>query len=237
MVATIVAEDREKTAAYLSNLTIPEHGVWFVRYFGPEKGQLLDSTYQDLLEQMPDQIVRRLRNSFSDERTNIRITVLRKPVDPSERLARAILDAVIEPITLYSVSMNKSTEKYGTNLGYFIYIDGAFRSVDIDVFQTFIAALTPRIRQGEKVTAGSVVRQTAPRYPNDARAARIQGDVVLHIVIDMHGVVEEVDSVSGDPALVPSAIDAVKQWRYSPTLLNGQPVEIDTIVTIHFRLQ
>ncbi len=93
-----------------------------------------------------------------------------------------------------------------------------------------------RIKQGGNVTAASIITQTRPIYPPLARQARIQGNVVLHAIIDKDGKVAQLEVVSGHPLLVQAALDAVKQWRYRPTLLNGEPVEVDTTITVTFTM-
>jgi periplasmic protein TonB len=93
-----------------------------------------------------------------------------------------------------------------------------------------------RIKQGGNVTAASIITQTRPVYPALARQARIQGNVVLHAIIDKDGNVAQLEVVSGHPLLVQAALDAVKQWRYKPTLLNGDPVEVDTTITVTFTM-
>ena len=98
------------------------------------------------------------------------------------------------------------------------------------------AAAPIRIKQGGNVTAASIVTQTRPVYPALARQARIQGSVVLHAIIDKDGNVSELQVVSGHPLLVQAALDAVKQWRYRPTMLNGEPVEVDTTITVTFTM-
>ena len=98
------------------------------------------------------------------------------------------------------------------------------------------AATPSRIKQGGNVTAASIVTQTRPLYPALARQARIQGNVVLHAIIDKDGKVAQLEVISGHPLLVQAALDAVKQWRYKPTLLNGDPVEVDTTITVTFTM-
>jgi protein TonB len=93
-----------------------------------------------------------------------------------------------------------------------------------------------RIVVGGNVQAAKMVRMVQPVYPAIAKAARIQGTVVLHAIISKDGVVEQLTYVSGPALLVQSAMDAVKQWQYQPTLLNGQPVEVDTVITVIFTL-
>jgi len=109
---------------------------------------------------------------------------------------------------------------------------------------TPISALPPppkpaapaRIKQGGNVTAASIINQTKPIYPPLARQAHISGSVILHAIINKDGEVAELQVVSGHPLLVQSALEAVKQWRYRPTLLNGEPVEVDTTITVTFSL-
>lgn len=97
-------------------------------------------------------------------------------------------------------------------------------------------AAPARIKQGGDVTAAAIVTQTRPVYPPLARQARIQGTVVLHAIIDKEGKVAQLAIVSGHPLLVESALEAVKQWRYKPTLLNGDPVEVDTTIQVTFSM-
>ena len=100
----------------------------------------------------------------------------------------------------------------------------------------FIPATPQRVRISQGVTKGLLIHKQEPTYPPLARAARVQGEVVLSAVIDTNGQITNLNLVSGHPMLVPSAIDAVKQWRYKPYLLNGQPVEVETTITVIFTL-
>lgn len=100
----------------------------------------------------------------------------------------------------------------------------------------FIAPVPQRVRISQGVTKGLLIQKIEPPYPPLARAARVQGEVVLSAVIDANGQITNLQLVSGHPMLVPAAISAVKQWRYKPYLLNGQPVEVETTITVIFSL-
>jgi protein TonB len=93
-----------------------------------------------------------------------------------------------------------------------------------------------RIRVGGAVQKANLIRQVRPVYPPLARQARIQGTVKLTAIIAKNGAIEKLEVLSGHPLLIPSALQAVKQWRYKPTLLNGQPVEVVTQVDVNFTL-
>src|SRR5579864_7349323 len=94
-----------------------------------------------------------------------------------------------------------------------------------------------RVRVSSGVSQGLLVKKVNPQYPEDARAARIQGVVVLKANIDKEGSVSNLELVSGHPMLVPAAIEAVKQWKYRPYLLAGRPVEVETQIQVSFTLQ
>jgi protein TonB len=93
-----------------------------------------------------------------------------------------------------------------------------------------------RIRVSQGVTQGLLVHRVEPLYPKIALAARITGVVQLKAIIGKDGNIKELQTLSGPPLLVPSAIDAVKQWHYKPYLLNGEAVEVETSVTVTFQL-
>jgi TonB family protein len=84
--------------------------------------------------------------------------------------------------------------------------------------------------------AGQIVTRVNPVYPQEAKEKGIQGAVVLHAIIGTDGTVQELTVISGPPELQASAIEAVKQWVYKPYLLNGDPKEVETTITVNFSL-
>jgi TonB family protein len=82
----------------------------------------------------------------------------------------------------------------------------------------------------------SAISRVQPVYPQLARQARTEGTVRLHTLIDKDGKVIEVTYVSGPAMLVQSAIDAVKQWRFHPTMLNNTPVQVECVFDLNFKL-
>jgi TonB family protein len=82
-----------------------------------------------------------------------------------------------------------------------------------------------------------LVRSVEPVYPDVAKRAGIEGTVLLKVVIARDGIVKAVKVVSGEPVLADAAKDAVKKWRYQPTILDGKPVNVVTTVTVEFRLR
>jgi periplasmic protein TonB len=93
-----------------------------------------------------------------------------------------------------------------------------------------------RVTVGGNVQAARLTNRVQPQYPPLARQTRISGTVKLHAIIGKNGEVTQLQVLSGHPLLVQAALDAVKQWRYQPTLLNGEPVEVDTEIDVIFSL-
>jgi periplasmic protein TonB len=97
-------------------------------------------------------------------------------------------------------------------------------------------ATPQRVRVSLGVSQGLLIRKVPPTYPPLARQARIQGVVILQAQISKEGNIQNLQLISGHPMLAPAAIEAVKQWKYKPYLLNGEPVEVDTQVQVNFTL-
>src|SRR5580700_4740196 len=95
---------------------------------------------------------------------------------------------------------------------------------------------TGPIRVGGNVQAARIINRVQPVYPPLARQTRISGTVRLHAIISKDGTIQQLEVISGHPLLQQAALDAVRQWRYQPTLLNGDPVEVDTTIDVIFSL-
>jgi protein TonB len=91
-----------------------------------------------------------------------------------------------------------------------------------------------KISQG--VSQGLLINRVQPRYPSNALAMRIQGAVQLEATISKEGKITNLKPTSGDPVLARAAMDAVRQWRYKPYFLDGEPVDIQTQITVNFKL-
>ena len=107
---------------------------------------------------------------------------------------------------------------------------------------TFLTAAPPPAKQAKTLRISGVVMQTKlvkatpPKYPEAARKKNIQGDVTLDIVVGTNGAVKSVKVTDGPKELTKAAANAVKHWRYQPTVLDGKPVEVETTVDLQFKL-
>jgi len=83
---------------------------------------------------------------------------------------------------------------------------------------------------------GYLIHRVQPEYPTIAKTAGIQGVVEIAALISKEGAIENLHVLKGHPMLVSAAINAVRQWRYRPYILNGDPIEVDTLITVNFTL-
>jgi TonB family protein len=227
----------DDTSAYFSNLEIPNRGAWFVKTFGSTEGVRLEAKYEQLLPIPANVIKGHFDYALKDGRTNVEVRVLQQPANPNAAMSVAIVKAMVQPTLVYNADGTSPQEKYPASIGDFVYVEGGFRYIDPQVFQALSTAPPLRIRLGGQVQVAKIVRKVAPIYPPEARAAHITGAVVLHVIIGIDGKVQEITPMSGDMTLSQAAIDAVRQWQYQPTLLNGKAVEVDTTVTVTFAMK
>ncbi|HXJ17335.1 MAG TPA: TonB family protein [Candidatus Polarisedimenticolia bacterium] len=96
---------------------------------------------------------------------------------------------------------------------------------------------SPRLKRSEGVMEASLIHRVQPEYPTIALSAHLSATVRLHAVIGTDGSVRHLEVVSGNPIFVPSAVAAIRQWRYLPTRLNGEAVEVETYITVEFVLR
>jgi TonB family protein len=115
--------------------------------------------------------------------------------------------------------------------------DGATAAQSGDFAKAFPPATGMRIRIGGGVADANLLSQINPAYPPQAKAARVQGTVKLGVLISPEGHIADMVLISGHPMLVMSSMEAVKNWVYKPTLLNGNPVEVATVVDVNYTLE
>jgi len=115
-------------------------------------------------------------------------------------------------------------------------LDGADHGSIVNLAPPRNAAPAKPLAQSEGVMAARLIRRVQPAYPYIAKAMRLQGTVRLHAIVAIDGSVEQLELLSGNPILARAAVEAVRQWRYQPTRLNGRPVEVETEITVTFVL-
>jgi TonB family protein len=238
MFGALRADNNARSSELLDNLAIPDYKTWFVKKFGSAEGERLAKKYEELSPQLRFEMEKLFNSAVSEQRTDVTVTALQKPLDSSVvGLGRAAVEAMQEPITFYAAVGKSPAQQYGLILGNYFYIQGGFRYVSNRVLQALSTAPPPRIRLGGQVVASKLRHQPQPIYPAEARASRTEGSVIMHAIIGTDGTVKELNLVSGDPILADAAISAVRQWQYQPTKLNDVPCEVDTTITVTFKMR
>lgn len=225
--------DTKRSSDVYTKLIIPNHSQWFGKTFGQTEGERLDAKYNELIEVSTSSLKKRVALAVQKGQNYVVVRTFQKAEDVRIALLKAILAAMSDPTALYRAAMNSGPEdKSPTLLGDFVYVEGGFRYLDFAVMQALSTAPPPPIPGN--IQRPKLVKEVNPVYPLGAKANGVQGTVKLHIIVAKDGSVRKIELVSGDPQLVQAAIDAVKEWRYQPSLLNGQAVEVDTEVYVAF---
>jgi TonB family protein len=116
-----------------------------------------------------------------------------------------------------------------------LFLSAPFTLKAQDTSETKVSPQDIPLKQHE-LTAARLINRVNPEYPKKARKQHVEGTVRLHAVIAKDGSIKNLEVISGDPLLVDAALKAVRQWRYSPTLLDGQPKEVSTTIDVVFAL-
>jgi TonB family protein len=168
----------------------------------------------------------------------------RIPLKPGDTLAEDSFDRISKAVRDYDehLTVGRMMGRGATSdeVGVMIMAPGAAVSQSFSQNLLSMAAPPPdgvkRITIGGNVQQAKLIRQPAPAYPPLAKQARISGVVHLQVIIATDGTVKDIALISGHPLLAQAAMDAVKQWQYQQTLLNGQPVEVQSQVDVNFTL-
>jgi TonB family protein len=219
----------------VSELRIPESSAWFTANFGAEYGPKLAEVYKNSWPSYKGEIADHLHILGSNKHIlHVRVDVVSASSTTSQAsFIGTILQNADGPLTLYIATAKKGRE-IDALAGVYVYILGRFRVVNWGTFYGLPNVRPMRIRVSTEIAQAQLIRQVNPAYPEEARRQQVRGSVMLHGIIDRDGKVASAQAVSGPAELGKAAVEAVKQWEFRPTLLNGDPVEVDTTLTITF---
>ena len=162
----------------------------------------------------------------------------RLAVHEGENLTAESLRQLVETVRSFDQHLVVTTRPAeGDGVAVYIILSRPLATPAPPPVEPVAAPATPvRIRVGGNMAATHLVFQPRPVYPPEAKQARIQGVVSLHAIIAKDGTVQNLSVISGDPLLAASALEAVDRWVYRPTLLNGEPVEVETEIDVNYTL-
>lgn len=240
--------DLQALGPYVQSLVLPDADNWFRTEFGDQIGETLANLYQREAMEMslsfPDLLASLVKQKVGNPE-GIEFTDSCNPSATPHEYPILVLRRNSNP--LYDVRFTKGMSLLV--LSYFAYEGGAFRYLgNFEVSQSWPIGKTTsqsrpvrtppdRVRLTGNVVAARIIYQPKPEYPVEARLAGIQGTVLFHAIIAKDGTLRELQLVQGQCWLAEAAIKAVRQWRYTPYLFNGKPVEVDTTIQAIFNIR
>jgi TonB family protein len=243
------AKDQGQLAALTSSMVMPDPAAWFSRVFGPAIGEVYSESYARNSHTLAEALARSIQDLQTQEFGVFEVTRFTKPCDSkADELEYPLLLSRQEPEPLSEITFQR--DSLSRSLRFFVYVDGAFRFAgDLAPYpkvpkkpngtqnsESGSDAKSNSAKTGANVQAAHLVKQVPPVYPSQAKRELIQGEVVLHALIGRDGATTVLGVNKGRCVLAQPAIEAVRQWRYTPTMINGSPVEVDTNITVNFAL-
>jgi len=227
-------------------LVLPNPAAWFTATFGDGMGQELAASYDRTQMELPLSFPDILSQLRAKHFTDPKVVRFSDSCDPTASVEEyQVLQHRTSPQPLYDVHFFHGP--MAGLLHYFAYVDGAFRyigsfALNPDRKEAARAQSRGQNNNGQtsklpgNVMAAKLIRSVPPAYPFEAKEQGVQGTVILHAIIGANGAVCSLRVVQGPNLLAQAAINAVSQWRYNPVTLNGQPVAVDTTITVIFQL-
>lgn len=231
--------DTKALAPYVQSLIVPNADAWFRSTFGDAIGTTLADAYEQTRIDLPLSFPNILGQLQSKHLTNPEAVRFSDSCNPNATETEyPLLLQRMNAQPIYDIRFLDGVKI--SIVRYFAYVDGAFRylgNFQVRAHDFAVQHLDlKRIPVGANVMAAKLVHQVSPIYPREAEEAHISGTVVLHAIIGKDGQVHDLQLIQGSCWLAQSAIKAVSQWLYIPTLLAGDPVQVDTTITVIFNL-
>lgn len=233
---------QQELERYEESLTLPNAEQWFKSVFGEALGGQVAAVSAPSRAAAEKHTGGMLAAERKEKRTHVEVVRF----DDSCNLQATATEYPFlllrqKPEHLYDVRFQGSSQE--AVWAYFAYVDGGFRFIgnmhkkELGIREERPPdASHPRFRIGGAVMEAKAIQREAPVYPSAAKAAGLQGTVILHAIIARDGSVQNLYLNEGQCLLAESAMEAVRKWRYRPTTLDGKPVEVDTTIQVVYTL-
>jgi len=234
--AAMRQKDESKADALRKIMILPSHSSWFNSRFDEADARGLSTRYSQELETWSEHLNQLFVPLADAAKVAFGIQCVRRPKPgPLHHLVAAMK----QPATFCYANVEKPADSPLATLGYFIYEGGNFRLVDVAVLNVVKSIKVNRISATSGVVLLPIHRPdpVAPPHQNSdpGKKQNYSGEVVLHIVVGVDGMVKDIQYVSGPRELFPRGKDAVSQWRFRPVSIDGWPVECEAMIAVSFR--
>lgn len=227
-------KDSKQYDDLIDGLKVPEGADWFSATFGVEDGPKVAANYRNSWAAYREQLSRMFQETGKSRPKRVFVKQFLADSPPTQnRFLQAVIRNVKDSVAFYTAGTGKDKET-STLPGVYVYVQGCFRILNWRAFYGLPGVKPVRVRLGTAEAVRQILYQVNPEMSDDARKQHVQGTVFLRMVIDCDGNVVQLQPISGPESLMQRAQEAVRQWRFRPLLLNGDPVEVDTMVSIAF---
>jgi len=241
-------KDSAKEAELIHSLLMPEDSTWFIDEYGPGFGASLAAAYRRSVPELEEDIKTVYEANVQRGWTKPKILTYADPEKVNAPIDR-FLNSMNRVVPLYQTAFQGDRPGFGVKLsrpgeplkassgdlnGYFVYDRTGFRFIPADILMKLPNERPVRIHLGMNVMQSKIINRVYPRYPPEAYTKRIRGKVVVRVDLDRDGKIQEAKVVDGNPILSQALLEAVKQWQFEPTRLNGDLVEVEVDVEMVF---
>ena len=242
--------DRTTETELIRSLLIPDNSTWFTDEYGPGFGASLGAAYHREMPSLEEEIKNVYEGNARHDWTNPKILRYMDPESVDSPID-AFLNCMDQIVPLYATAFQGDTTRFYVSLkiggkakppslgdlnGYFIYDRSGFRFIPSDVLMKLPSERPVRLHLDLNIMRSKIIKEVQVRIPQEAIAKHISGTAIVGVVLDVNGNIKEAKGLQGDPILSAALMDAVKQWRFAPTTLDGDPVEVDLQIPYTFEI-
>jgi TonB family protein len=244
----VKTKDNARESELIHGLLMPSDSTWFTDVYGPGFGSSLAAAYRRASPNLAQEIRTVYEGNVHHGWMKPKIIRYTDPESVNAPLDH-FLNCMNEVQPLYTTAFQGDSQVLVMPLkggplvqgagdldGYFVYEAGGFRFIPLDILMKLPSERPVRISLDMKIMESKLIDKAPVRMPPEAIRKRISGRVVVELILGVGGNTKELKAVEGDPILTAAVLDAVKQWRFAPTQLDGDPVEIDLRIPFTFEI-
>ena len=236
-------------ADLIHGLLMPEDSTWFTDEYGLGFGASLAAAYRRASSGLEQEIKTVYEGNIQRGWTTPKILRYTDPESVNAPVDH-FLNCMNQIVPLYTTAFQGGGPSLFMSLkpgetgkqtagdldGYFVYDRGGFRFIPLEILMKLPNERPVRIQLDVKIMESKLITKVPVRIPQEAIKKHVSGRVVVELILDVGGNIKESKVVEGDPILSAAVMDAVKQWRFAPTTLDGDPVEVDLQIPFTFEM-